>query len=99
MDMEDLYSMYHYAKRIFWFLVPDPSVATPTEAIHKVNFPPGSCFTQENVKIFLMCLISGSLNKHSDKGTIYLKFFTFSQDLLPNVEHKLAALDELAQKL
>ena len=46
-----------------------------------------------------MCLISGSLNKHSDKGIIYFKFFTFSQDLLPNVEHKLAALDELAQKL
>ena len=46
-----------------------------------------------------MCLISGSLNKHSDKGTIYFKFFTFSQDLLPNVEHKLAALDELAQKM
>ena len=46
-----------------------------------------------------MCLISGLFNKYLYKGTIYFKFFTFSQDLLPNVEHKLAALDELAQKL
>ena len=46
-----------------------------------------------------MCLISRLFNKHLDKGTIYFKIFTFSQYLLPNVEHKLAALDELAQKM
>ena len=42
---------------------------------------------------------SSKKNKKKTLKFIYFKFFTFSQDLLPNVEHKLAALDELAQKL
>lgn len=56
-------------------------------------------YTTDNVKdlIDVLNIQEGALKKHLDKGTIYLKNFTFSQNLLPNVEHQLVTLDELTQ--
>ena len=58
-------------------------------------------YTTDNVKdlIDVFNIQEGALKKHLDKGTIYLKNFTFSQNLLPNVEHQLVTLDELAQRM
>ena len=58
-------------------------------------------YTTDNIKdlIDVLNIQEVALNKHLDKGTIYLKNFTFSQSLLPNVEHQLLTLDELAQRM
>lgn len=39
------------------------------------------------------------LNKHLDNGTVYLKSFTFSRNLLPGAKSKLITLVELSSKV
>ena len=58
-------------------------------------------YTTGNIKDFIdvLNIQEVAFNKHLDKGTIYLKNFSFSQSLLPNVELQLLTLDELAQRM
>ena len=58
-------------------------------------------YTTDNVKdlIDVLNIQERSLNKHLDKGTIYLKNLTFSPNLLPNVEHQLVTLEKLVQRM
>ena len=46
-------------------------------------------YATDNIKdlIEVLKIREGSLKKHLHNGTVYLKSFTFSQNLLPNVEH------------